>query len=367
MKRDYYEVLGVQKSASLDEIKKAYRKLAMANHPDRNPGDKDAEARFKEATEAYEVLSDDNKRKAYDQFGFDGVNGQAGFGGNAYRDFSDIFSDFGGFGDVFSSFFGGGRSQSSRNARGSSIQVQLNIDLIEAVKGCKKEIPFTHDVTCPECQGKGTKNPSSKHTCSRCNGAGYVVSHQGIFASQHTCPTCHGSGEMIDDPCPKCGGSGIISKREKLSVDIPRGVDTGNKLSLRGMGNAGRGSGAAGDLLIHVVVNPNSRFARSGSDLFCRLPLSPTQAMLGGNIEFSLIDGEVVRLNVPENCPNGKRLRIAGKGIKADKKGLFSRDGDMIVEIYINVPKSTSSRAKEILRELSDELGDKTRVEPMNL
>lgn len=370
MKRDYYEVLGVQKTASLDEIKKAYRKLAMANHPDRNPGDKAAEERFKEATEAYEVLSDENKRKAYDQFGFDGVNGQGGGYGNAYRDFGDIFGNFD-FGDMFSSFFGGGGSRSGysrRPTRGTSIQVQLDMDLIEAVKGSKREVSFNHTLSCPNCHGEGTEHPEKKHKCTQCNGTGYVISRQGIFTTQRTCSACRGSGVVIDQPCSKCSGSGLINKSEKLSVDIPRGVETGQRLSIRGMGNAGENGGPAGDLFIQIFVRPNSKFKRSGSDLYCKLPISPTKAMLGGPVEFSLIDGEVLSLNIPPCCQNGTRLRAKGKGIKADKKTLLTKDGDLIVEIFIDIPKSIDQKAKDLVWALSNELGDnKKSVETMNI
>ena len=376
MKRDYYEVLGVSKTASLDEIKKAYRKLAMANHPDKNPGNKEAEDRFKEATEAYEVLSDADKRKRYDQYGFAGVDQNAGGYQNAYRDFSDIFQGFGGFSggggldDILSQFFGGGSRRSSRSngaVDGHSLQYGVEIDLLDAVQGAEEIIEYAHDVKCPKCKGQGTEHPDKKHTCSTCNGSGVRVARQGFFTTQTTCPDCRGAGVIIDDPCPDCKGSGVTHKREKIKVEIPRGIESGQSVIVRGMGDAGAKGGKDGDLYVQVRVKSNSRFMRKGIDLYCKLPISPSKAALGGKSEFTHINGEVLSIDIPAGSESGKYFKIKGKGIASGKKGLFSRDGDLYVELYVTTPKKISKKAKELYEQLAKELNEVDRTELINL
>ena len=366
MKRDYYEVLGVSKTATLDEIKKAYRKLAMANHPDKNPGDKEAEERFKEATEAYEVLSDEKKRSAYDRYGFEGVNNQGGGYQNAYRDFSDIFQGFGGMDDIFSQFFGGGsRTRRRQGTDGSSLRTVVEISLLDAVKGTSVDISYNHDIKCSACNGDGTKSPDKKHTCPTCNGSGIISSQQGFFISQRTCTTCGGKGLVIDEPCSECKGTGLKKKRQTIKLNLPRGIDDGNRQILRGMGNAGVGGGKDGDLIVEVHVKEDNRFVREGKNLYCRLPISQSQAALGCNIEITLIDGEVISLKIPEGSESGKYLRVKGKGIKTDKQSFLSSDGDLFVEIFVTTPKKLSSKAKKLYEELSKELEDKSKIEVM--
>ena len=373
-KRDYYEVLGVSKSASLDEIKKAYRKLAMANHPDKNPGDKAAEERFKEATEAYEILSDETKRKNYDQFGFAGVDGQAGGYQNAYRDFGDIFSSFGGFSggggldDILSQFFGGGgRSRrSSQASAGSSLQTEVEIDLLEAYTGTSVPLEYNRDVKCPSCKGQKSIHPEKKHSCPTCNGSGVLVSRQGFFTSQRTCPDCRGQGQILDEPCSNCHGSGLVRKKEKLVVDIPAGIEDESHKILRGMGNEAAGSGQSGDLYIIVHIKDNARFKRHGLDLYCRLPISPSKAALGGEIEFSSIDGEKIKLEIPACSQTGKLLKLKGKGMKNSKKSILKGDGDLYVELYVTTPQKLSPKAKELYAQLAKELGENNKTEVIN-
>ena len=376
MKRDYYEVLGVSKTASLDEIKKAYRKLAMANHPDKNPGNKEAEDRFKEATEAYEVLSDADKRKRYDQYGFAGVEQNGGYQ-NAYRDFSDIFQGFGGgFGggggldDILSQFFGGG---SRRNAKasgavdGRSLQAGVEIDLLEAVQGTDRTIEYAHDVKCPKCKGQGTEHPEKKHTCTNCNGSGVVISRQGFFTTQMPCTSCRGAGVIIDDPCPDCKGSGLTHKREKIKVDIPKGIESGQSVIVRGMGNSGAKGGRDGDLYVQVAIKKNARFARKGNDLYCRLPITPSKAALGGRVEFLHINGEVLSIDIPAGSESGQYLKVRGKGIAPGRKGLFAKDGDLFVELHVTTPKKLTKKAKELYEQLAKEQNESDRAELVNL
>ena len=299
-KRDYYEVLGVSKSASDEEIKKAYRKIAMANHPDTHPNDKEAEERFKEASEAYEILSNKEKRSNYDQFGFAGVDGGAGGYQNVYRDFSDIFGG-GGFEDIFSSFFGGGSSRrssgQSAQQRGSSLQYNVTVDFKDAAFGTKVDVSYAHDEACDTCAGTGG---SGTKTCPTCGGRGQVARGNGFFQMASTCPTCGGSGRIIENPCSSCHGTGVKRKQEKLSVSIPCGSDNGTKLVLRGKGNAGKNGGPAGDLIIYVNVKPDKYFAREDMNVFLQIPISFTQAALGCEVEVPLIEGGKVRVFLQE-------------------------------------------------------------------
>ncbi|MDI9455664.1 MAG: molecular chaperone DnaJ [Sphaerochaeta sp.] len=369
-KRDYYEVLGVEKTATLDEIKKAYRKLAIANHPDRNQGDKAAEDRFKEATEAYDVLSDEKKRQMYDQFGFAGVDGGSGPRdySNVYRDFSDIFgSGFGGgFEDIFSSFFGGG-GRASRAHRGpepgSSLRYDIEIDFKDAIFGTKVEISYSHQVACDVCGGSGSESSAGMKTCPTCHGSGQVSRGGGFFTIASTCPTCSGNGQIIENPCQGCHGTGLKRKQQKVKVTVPAGVDTGSRVVLRGMGDAGPNGGASGDLYVYINVRPHKYFIRQGDNLFVQIPISITQAALGAEIMVPTIDGKKIKLSIPSGTQHGKMLRLRQYGATR----LNSTDrGDMYVKIDIQVPKRLNSKAKKLMQELSDALGEVTEPNPVS-
>ncbi len=366
-KRDYYEVLGVPKGASQDEIKKAYRKLAIENHPDRTQGDKAAEERFKEASEAYEILSDPQKRQAYDQFGFAGVDsgGPQDFT-NVYRDFSDLFG--GGLGDIFGSFFGGGGGRTSQRSRGPSVGASLRydveIDFKEAVFGTKVEISYSHQVHCSTCKGSGAKEGAGKKLCPTCNGAGQVRHNSGFFSIAQTCPTCGGEGHVIENPCPECHGTGLMRKQQKLKVTIPAGVDTGNRVSISGMGDAGPNGGPPGDLFVYVNVRPHQYFERSGHDLYTQIPLSITQAALGGEIEVMTIDDVLVKVTIPAGTQNGKVLRLRNKGVPK-LRGAVDQRGDHYIKIVVETPRRLNREAKKIMGELSKALGENKRPTPI--
>ena len=366
-KRDYYEVLGVSKGASQEEIKKAYRKLAVANHPDKNPGNKEAEERFKEASEAYEVLSNDQKRQAYDQYGFAGVDaGGAQDFSNVYRDFSDLFG--GGLGDIFDSFFGGGSGRSSRSSRGpavgSSLRYDVEIDFKDAVFGTKVEISYTHQIHCDTCHGTGEKSGSGKKICPTCSGVGQVRRNSGFFSIASTCPTCGGEGRIVEDPCNECHGSGLMRKKQKLKVTIPAGVDTGNRISISGMGDAGPSGGPAGDLFVYVNVRPHQWFERSGNDLYCQIPISFTQAALGADIEVMTIDDVRVKVAIPAGTQNGKVLRLRNRGVPKLRSSLDQR-GDQYIKIVVETPRKLNREAKKIMQQLADSLGENSRPEPI--
>ncbi len=371
-KRDYYEVLGVQKGASEDEIKKAYRKVAMANHPDTHPNDKEAEERFKEASEAYEVLSDAKKRANYDQFGFAGVDGMAGGAAgnyeNVYRDFSDIFGGQGGgssFEDIFGSFFSGGMGGSSRRRdpngprMGQSLQMELTIDFKEAAFGCKKEISFTHEVACPKCNGTGG---TGKKTCPTCAGSGQVASGGGFFQMHSTCPTCHGKGYVVENPCSECHGSGTVKKREKLAVTIPAGSDNGTRLTLRGKGDAGENGGRPGDLILFIKVRQDKMYLRDGMDVYMQIPVSITQASLGAQVFVNTLDDKTIKVTIPAGTQNGKLLRVKGKGIP-EFKG--TKVGDLILRIVVEVPRHLSIKQRKMMQDLNDEMKPTDRPSPL--
>lgn len=367
-KRDYYEVLGVQKGASEDEIKKAYRKVAMANHPDTHPNDKGAEERFKEASEAYEVLSNPEKRKAYDQFGFAGVDGMAGGAAgnyqNVYRDFSDLFGGSS-FDDIFGSFFGSGFGSSSRRGRpgdpmqGNTLQYQLTIDFNEAAFGAKKEISFMREVRDPACNGTGGKG---KKTCPNCGGTGQVSSGSGFFQMASTCRRCQGKGYIIEDPCDVCHGSGVVKKQEKLSVTIPPGTDTGTRLTLRGKGDSGLNGGPEGDLILIINVRPDKYFIRDGNDVYLQVPVQMTQAALGSSIYVPTIDGTKVKVDIPSGTQSGRILRLKGKGVPVFKG---NNRGDMYLKIVIETPKRLSMKEKRLMEELNDEFKPTNEPEPV--
>ncbi|MCL1819015.1 MAG: molecular chaperone DnaJ, partial [Spirochaetaceae bacterium] len=295
-KRDYYEVLGIARSASNDDIKKAYRKLAIQYHPDKNQGNKEAEEKFKEATEAYEILSDQKKRSAYDQFGFAGVEGAAGgrgFGSAAFHDFSDIFGDFGDFSGIFESFFGGGRRSSGGGRgsaqRGSDLRYDAEIDFKDAVYGTKLEIEYNHSAGCPACGGTGGESGSGRKTCTTCGGSGQVRRSSGFFSIASACPSCRGEGFIIEKPCKNCGGSGVVRKRQKIKVTIPAGIEHGRRIPIQGQGDAGPGGGEAGDLYVVIHIRPHEYFERDGNDLYCVVPISITQAALGAELDIPSI------------------------------------------------------------------------------
>ena len=367
-KRDYYEVLGVQKGAAEQEIKKAYRKLAKANHPDLNPGDAAAEARFKEINEAYEVLSDSAKRARYDQFGFAGVDpsyggGGGGFGGGFSGDF-----DFGDLGDIFGSFFGGGfggGSARNRNGpqRGESLRMGLTITFEEAAFGCEKEVSLDRVEQCETCGGSGAAPGTSLETCSNCGGSGTVQQRRqtpmGVFATTSACPRCGGRGKIISSPCSSCNGSGQTRKRKTVKVSIPAGIDNGQIVSLRGQGNAGKNGGPAGDLQIVITVQPHQLFQRDGSDVYCDAPITFTQAVLGGELEIPTIDGKV-KYDIPEGTQTGTTFRLRGKGIpNVNGRGR----GDQYVTVHIETPRSLTREQKEALRKFSDTLKEQNYKE----
>lgn len=351
-KRDYYEVLGLQKNASEAEIKKAYRRLAMKHHPDRNTGDKSATAEktFKEAKEAYEVLSDAQKRAAYDQFGHAGVDpsmgGGQGFGG-AGGNFSDIF------GDIFGDMFGGGRGGGgSRVQRGADLRYNLELSLEDAVAGTSVKINVPTWSQCDSCGGSGARKGSSPKSCGTCHGAGQVRMQQGFFSVQQTCPTCHGRGTVIDDPCNVCRGQGRVQENKTLSVKVPPGVDTGDRIRLQGEGEAGDHGGPAGDLYVQVHVREHPIFTRDDSHLYCEVPIAFTDAALGGELEVPTLDGKV-KLKIPESTQTGKMFRMRGKGVKPVRGG---PQGDLICRVVVETPVKLTDGQRDLLRQLEESL-----------
>ncbi|MFC3033848.1 molecular chaperone DnaJ [Pseudoalteromonas fenneropenaei] len=348
-KRDYYEVLGVSKDAGERDIKKAYKRLAMKYHPDRTAGDADLEAKFKEVKEAYEVLTDDKKRQMYDQYGHaafeQGGGGHGGFGGG-HADFGDIF------GDVFGDIFGGGRRQ-SRQQRGADLRYNMELSLEEAVRGKEVEIKVPTWVSCSPCDGSGAKPGTKPKTCTTCHGAGQVQMRQGFFAVQQTCPTCQGTGQIIADPCDKCHGQGRVEKTKTLSVKIPAGVDTGDRIRLSGEGEAGVHGAPSGDLYVQVSVREHPIFVRDGNNLYCEVPISFTTAALGGEIEVPTLDGRA-KLKIPAESQTGKMFRLRAKGVKSVRSGVV---GDLICKVVIETPVNLNERQKELLRELEESMG----------
>ena len=342
-KQCYYEVLNVQKNCSDGELKKAYRRLAMKFHPDRNPDDDDAEHKFKEIKEAYEVLSDPQKRAAYDQFGHAGVDGGAqGFGGGG-------FGGFGGFGDIFEDIFGGGRSQGGASAayRGSDLQYNLELTLEEAVFGTTVDIRVPSKQTCETCDGTGAKDGSKPEPCGTCHGQGQVRIQQGFFSVQQTCPHCHGSGSIIANPCPDCHGEGRVEKHKTLEVKIPEGVDTGDRIRLSGEGEAGINGGPSGDLYVQMHLKPHELFTRDGNDLHCTMPIKFTLAALGGTLKVPTLGGEV-SLKIPAETQTGKVFRLRGKGVKSVRS---SMTGDLLCRIEVETPVNLTSKQKKLLEQ----------------
>ena len=364
-KRDYYEVLGVQKGAGDDELKKAYRQLAKKYHPDLNPGDKEAEAKFKEVSEAYEVLSDKEKRQRYDQFGFAGVDpsygggGAGGFGGGfgGFGDIGDLFGDiFGGFGG-----FGGGSRVRDPNGpiRGEHLSAQVTISFMEAVKGCTRELKIPRLEACSECGGSGAKRGTSPETCPDCHGTGQVTVRRqtaiGVMQMQQPCSRCGGRGRIIKEPCAKCGGKGRVRVNKTVEVRIPAGIDDGQTVAVRGQGDGGRNGGPAGDLRVTVSVRPDPLFERDGFDIWCEIPITFTQAALGDDITVPTVDGKV-SYHVPEGTQSGTVFRLKDKGVPA----LNSRGrGDQYVRVAVEVPKGLNKTQREKLHAFEEALGDK--------
>ncbi len=363
-KRDYYEVLGVERGADQKDIKKAYRRFAQKYHPDRNPDDDMAAAKFREVSEAYEILSDEEKRAAYDQFGHAGVDGQAGgFGGGGFGGagagaggFSDIFGDV--FGDIFGG--GGGRRHPNAPARGSDLRYNLELDLESAVAGTTVDIRVPRHVECGRCDGEGAEPGSSKETCPTCQGHGQVRMQQGFFAVQQTCPTCHGSGQHIKVPCHKCNGEGRVRETRTLSVKIPAGVDTGDRIRLNGEGEAGINGGPPGDLYVQANIKPHDIFQRDGRHLQCEVPINFVDAALGGELEVPTLDGRV-KLKIPPETQTGKVFRLKGKGIKPVRGGL---PGDLLCKVVIETPVKLSEHQKELLRQFQDSLSGSNSHSP---
>ncbi|WP_461484056.1 molecular chaperone DnaJ [Porticoccus sp.] len=352
-KRDFYEILGVAKSASAEEIKKAYRRIAMKNHPDRNPDNKEAEDIFKEATEAYEVLSDKEKKAAYDQYGHAGVDPNSGFGGGpggaGFGDFGDIFGDV--FGDIFGQ---GGRGRGGRGGprRGSDLRYDLDLDLEDAVRGKTIQIKVPTLVACKPCDGSGAKKGSTPTTCSTCGGHGQVRMSQGFIAVQQTCPTCRGRGQVISDPCSTCHGQGRVHDTKTLSVKVPAGVDTGDRIRLAGEGEAGPEGGPAGDLYVQVRVREHALFRREGRDLYCEVPISIVDAALGGEIEVPTLDGRV-KLKIPAETQTGRLFRLRGKGVTSVRGG---GQGDLLCRVILETPVNLNAEQKELLGKLQESL-----------
>lgn len=360
-KRDYYEVLGLSKGASEQEIKRAYKRLAAKHHPDKNQGSKDAEEKFKEIKEAYEVLGDSEKRTMYDQYGhqafeqggFGGGGGFSGFGGGGFGGFEDIFSE------MFGGGFGGGRGR-QRVVRGDDLQYDLEITLEEAVRGVKKDIRIQTLAECDTCHGSGAEAGSKVETCPHCHGSGRIRRQQGFFMTEQTCPTCHGTGKKIEKPCKSCHGDGRVHKTKNLSVTIPAGVDTGNQLRLSGEGAAGENGAPAGDLYVVIHVKEHDIFVRDGLNLYCEVPISFTMAALGGEIEVPTLDGRV-KLKIPAETQTGKLFRVRAKGISSPRS---HHTGDLICKVIIETPVSLNEEQKALLRKLEESLEGKGQHRP---
>ena len=362
-KRDYYEVLEVSKSASGEEIKKAYRKKAVQFHPDKNPGNTEAEEKFKEATEAYSILSDAENRSKYDRFGHaafsQGGGGAGGFQGGDFSGFEDIF------GDIFGSFFGGAMGgdprRGSRGSAGSDLRYDLQVSFEEAAFGCEKENGLSRRVRCGECAGSGAEKGSSKDRCPQCEGAGQIRIQQGFFTLARTCHACNGEGEIVKNPCRACSGSGLKSQESKLKVKIPAGVDHGQRLKMRGEGEPGSGGGPNGDLYVQIYVQEHPIFVRQESELVCEMPITYTSAVLGGEIEVPSLEGKV-KLKIPAGTPSGKVFRMKNKGIPVLGSNP-QRRGDQHVRVYVHVPQKVSDEERSILESLASVQGDPVEEE----
>ena len=367
-KRDYYEVLGVQKNSSKDDIKKAYRKLAIQYHPDKNPGDKQAEEKFKEATEAYEVLADDQKKAAYDQFGFAGVEGMSGGQqdySQVFRGFEDIFGDFSG---IFDTFFGGGGrgfrggGGSGGVRQGSNLRYDIEIPFKDAVFGTKVEIQFSHNEACTVCKGSGAANGAGRKTCPQCQGSGQVRHSQGFFSVASTCPNCQGEGYVIDQPCRECGGSGTQKKRQKIMVTIPAGVENGKRVVIQRQGDAGPNGGPPGDLYVFIRVKPHEYYERQDLDLYCAVPISISQAALGADIQINTLDNKTIKVKVPAGSQSGKMLRIRDEGVPA-----LGRRGNLYIKLIVRIPEKLSRRGRELMEEFCKVEDQDSNPKPIRL
>ncbi|MBQ6614158.1 MAG: molecular chaperone DnaJ [Clostridia bacterium] len=365
-KRDYYEVLGVEKSAGASEIKKAYYKLAKKYHPDVNPGDAEAEKKFKEINEAYAILSDDEKKAKYDQYGHAAFEngGAGGYGGFEGFDFGDIFSSFfgggsGGFGG-FGGGFGGG-SSNRRNApmRGEDVYARITLTFEEAVHGCKKDVSFARVQKCSDCSGSGAKAGTTAETCKKCGGSGQMRVQQrtafGVMQTMRTCDECRGSGKIIKDPCTNCRGTGYVKINKTVSVTIPAGIDHGQNISLSGMGNEGRNGGPAGDLIISVAVKPHEVFERDGYDIYCEVPINYWEAVLGDEIDIPTLEGKE-KYTIPEGTQTGTTFTLRGRGVNRVNSTIR---GNLYITVKVDVPKNMNSKQKELLKELAESYGDK--------
>ncbi len=357
-KRDYYDVLGIKRGASDADIKSAFRGLAKEHHPDRNPGDASAEQKFKEINEAYEVLKDEQKRAAYDQFGHaafeGGGRGPGGFGPDFSSSMSDIFDDL--FGEFMGGRRGGPRQRSARE-RGADLRYNMEITLAEAFTGKQAQIRVPTSVTCETCSGSGARAGSRPTTCATCGGQGKVRASQGFFTIERTCPACHGRGETIDDPCADCHGQGRVTKERTLAVSIPPGVEDGTRIRLAGEGEAGQRGGPTGDLYIFLSIKPHEFFQRDGADIFCRVPIAMTTAALGGNVDVPTVEGNRVRMPVPSGTENGKQFRLKGKGMPVLRSKVH---GDMYIQVEVETPKNLSRKQRELLEEFERESNKET-------
>ena len=363
-KRCFYEVLGVARGSSEGDLKSAYRKQAMQFHPDRNPGDKTAEAKFKDVNEAYQVLSDGEKRAAYDRFGHaafehgGGAGGQGGgfgMGDGFAASMADIFDDL--FGDVMG---GGRRGRSSGRERGADLRYNMEVTLEEAFRGKSAALKIPTSISCEACSGSGAKAGSKPKTCTTCAGHGRVRAQQGFFSIERTCPTCQGRGEVIDNPCPSCSGAGRMTKERSLSVNIPAGIEDGTRIRLTGEGEAGLRGGPSGDLYIFLSIKPHPFFQREGADLYCRVPISMVQAALGSEIKVRGVDGSEIKVKVEEGAQSGKQFKIKGRGMPVLRSREF---GDLYIQANVETPQNLNKRQKELLNEFENESPHKTHPE----
>ena len=366
---DFYDLLGVGKDASESDIKKAYRKLAMKYHPDRNPGDKEAETKFKEVSSAYDTLKDPGKRKQYDTFGSAGMG--SGGGGSPFDDFASGFGGGSGgfsgssFSDIFNDFFGEAsgrqRGSSTQSNQGADLRYNLEISLTEAFKGCNKEITFSCADSCHHCDGTGSANKKAAETCSSCNGTGKIRMQQGFFIVEKTCTTCRGSGKIIPDPCRYCSGSGRIEKQKRLKVKIPKGVEEGNKIKLENEGEVGFRGGRSGDLYIFINIKEDEFFKRQGSSIHCMIPINFTTAALGGKIHVPTISGSKIELKIPNGTQNNAKFKLKNEGMTVFNS---SYKGDMFVEVHVEIPVKLNDKQKQLLKELDKEFLDSPNSTP---
>ena len=352
MVQDYYDILGVDRNAGKDAIKSAYRKLAMKYHPDRNPGDEEAEKQFKLVSEAYDVLKDDQKRAAYDRYGHAAFQDGAGAGAGGF--------DFGGFSDIFDEFFGEftGRSRGRRGTgarRGADLRYDMAVSLSEAYAGKEVEIAIPAQAECEDCSGSGAKPGTQPSACDQCGGIGKVRAQQGFFVVERTCPACRGAGRVVSDPCTGCGGMGRVERTKTLNVTVPPGVDDGTRIRLAGEGEAGARGGPPGDLYIFIAIEPHDLFSRDGPHLYCQVPVPMVTAILGGEIEVPTISGKRAKIKIPEGTQSGKQFRLRGKGMPHLNSGVL---GDMVVETQIETPVNLTKRQKELLKEFAEASGE---------